>query len=174
MPVYLQRVRFSVHTKKEAFAGTNSPVKLCYKIEEKHNHPKLEPGIHETLLDHPWHDDFKTGKADSYEVNFGVGRVGKNFMGRPMLNGLQFETLEDARELIFQLKIEGKDQWIFDRYAMAGFFMEVRPVAGSDEEYEEVEIGWVEMAKYSGDIEMSTDPNEGYEEFPIDLNGSFE
>jgi hypothetical protein len=90
-----------------------------------------------------------------------------------VLNGLQFEKLEEAKKLIFQLKIEGSDMWVFDRYAMAGFFVEVRPVAGSEDEFEEVEIGWLEMARHSGDIEMSTDENEGYAEYPIDLNGSW-
>jgi hypothetical protein len=174
MPFYLQRVRLTVHTKKQAFAGTNSTVKLCYKIEEKHNHPKLEPGIHESVLDHPWHDDFKAGKADSYEISFGTGRAGKNYLGRPMLNGVMFEKLEDAREMLFQLRIEGSDQWIFDRLSLGGFFMEVRQVPGSEEEYEEVEIGWLEMGKQKGDIEMSADENEGYQEYPIDLNGSFQ
>jgi len=193
MPFYLQRVRFSVHTKDQRFAGTNSTVKLCYKIEEKHNHSTLQPGIHSTVLDHPWHDDFQAGKSDSYEVNFGTGRVGKNFMGRPMLNGLLFEKLEDARKMLFQLQIEGSDQWIFDRFKLGGYFMEVRTAAPApsggeydipetrfdvaetrEEEYEEIEVGWLELAKHSGDIEMSTDPNEGCQEWPIKLNGSFQ
>ena len=173
MPFYLQRARFTVHTKKQFLAGTNSTVKLCYKIEEKHNHPKLEPGVHSMVLDHPWHDDFQSGKSDSYEVSFGTGKIGKSFMGRPMLNGVQFETLDDARKMEFYLRIEGNDQWIFDRYALAGFFMEVRPRPGSTDEYEEVELGWLEMARNEGDVEMSSDPNEGCEEYPIELNGPF-
>jgi hypothetical protein len=173
MPYYLQRVRLTVHTKKQAFAGTNSTVKLLYKIEEKHNHPKLEPGIHESVLDHPWHDDFKAGAADSYEVSFGTGRAGKNYMGRPVLNGVQFDAIDDARKMQFRLRIEGSDQWVFDRLAIGGFFMEVRPIAGADDEYEEVEVGWLDMAKHKGDIAMSSDPNEGVQELPIELNGSF-
>src|SRR3954447_6693315 len=186
MPFYLQRVRFTVHTKAQRFAGTNSTVKFCYKIEEKHNHPELTPGIHSSVLDHPWHDDFQSGKSDSYEVSFGTGRIGKNYMGRPMLNGVQFETLDEARAMQFALRIEGSDQWIFDRFKLGGFFMEVRPAtpfdsiasdagdagdtedygvkgeeAAPDVEYEEVEIGWLEMARHSGDIEMSSDEKEG-------------
>jgi hypothetical protein len=108
MPFYLQRVRFTVHTKKRFLAGTNSTVKLCYLIEEKHVHPKLEPGVHDSVLDHPWHVDFQSGKSDSYEISLGTGKLGKSFMGRPMLN------------------------------------------------------------------EMSSDPKEGVEEYPIELNGSFQ
>jgi len=196
MPFYLQRVRFTVHTKAQRFAGTNSTVKLCYNIEEKHNHPELTPGIHSSVLDHPWHDDFQSGKSDSYEVSFGTGRGGKNYMGRPMLNGIQFETLEEVRAMQFALRIEGSDQWIFDRFKLGGFFMEVRPAvrldsiaadadetedygvqeqeADPDPEYEEVELGWLEMARHSGDIEMSSDSDEGYQEWPIELNGSFQ
>jgi hypothetical protein len=173
MPFYLQRVRFTVHTKKQFLAGTNSLVKLCYKIEENYLHPKLGPGVHSTDLDHPYHDDFQSGKSDSYEVDFGSGRLGKAFQGHPVLNGLQFDTLDDAKKMQFHLRIEGNDQWIFDRYALGGFFMEVRPVAGKAGEYEEVELGWVEMAKHSGDVAMSSDPNEGDDEHPIALNGSF-
>jgi hypothetical protein len=177
MPFYLQRVRLTVHTKQQAFAGTNSTVKLCYKIEEKHNHPKLEPGVYDEVLDHPWHDDFKAGKADSYEVNFGTGRAGKNYLGRPVLNGVAFDKLEDVRTMKFHLRIEGSDQWVFDRLALGGFFMEVRPVPGAEDEenpgeFEEVELGWLELAKQKGDVSMSADSNEGVQEYPIKLNGS--
>jgi hypothetical protein len=173
MPVYLQRVRFTVHTKKQFLAGTNSLVKLCYEIEERHVHPKLEPGVHCTDLDHAYHDDFQSGKADSYEVSFGAGKLGKAFQGHPVLNGLQFDNLDEAKQMRFHLRIEGDDQWIFDRCALGGYFMEVRPVSGKTDEYEEVELGWVEMAKHSGDVEMSSDPDEGCQEYPIELNGSF-
>jgi hypothetical protein len=173
MPFYLQRVRFTVHTKKQLFAGTNSTVKLCYRIEEKHVHPKLETGIHSTVLDHPWHDDFQSGKSDSYEVDFGTGKLGKSSMGRPMLNGVQFETMDDARQMKFHLRIEGSDQWVFDRYALAGYFMEVRPVPGTTDVFDEIDLGWLEMARKQCDVEMSSDPNEGSEEYPLELNGPF-
>lgn len=173
MPFYLQRVRFTVHTKKQFLAGTNSTVKLCYRIERKHLHPKLEPGLHEEVLDHPMHDDFQDGKSDSYEINLGTGNVGEALTGRLILNGVQFETLELAKKMQFHLRIEGSDQWIFDRYAAAGFFMEVRLAAGSADKYEVVEIGWVEMATNKGDVAMSSDPSEGVQEYPIELNGSF-
>jgi hypothetical protein len=173
MAYYLQRVRLTVHTKKQAFAGTNSTVKLLYKVEEGHNHAKLEPGIHEAVLDHPWHDDFQAGKADSYEVSFGTGRAGKNYMGRPVLNGLQFEKLDDARKLKLRLRIEGSDLWVFDRVAVGGFFMEVRPAPYAENEYEEVEVGWLDMAKHRDDVAMSSDPSEGIQEYAIELNGSF-
>jgi hypothetical protein len=173
MPFYLQRVRFTVHTKKQFFAGTNSTVKLCYRIEEKHGHPGLEPGLHSTVLDHPWHDDFRSGKSDSYEVSFGAAKVGKSSTERPPLDGLRFEALDDARQMQFRLRIEGSDQWVFDRYALAGYFMEARPVPGSTDEFQEVELGWLEMARNQGDVEMSSDPNEGSEEYPLELNGPF-
>ena len=172
MPVYLQRVRFSVHTKKQFLAGTNSPVSLGFEIEERHLHPKLPAGMHWTALDHPWHDDFQAGKADSYEVDFGTGRAGKSYQGIPILNGLQFETLDDVRDLNVVLKIDGSDQWIFDRCALGGFLVEVRKTGEGD--YEEVELGWIELAKHSGDVSMSADPDEGYIEYPIELNGSFQ
>src|SRR5262245_38015074 len=98
MPVYIQRVRFTVHTKKQFLAGTNSKVQLCYQVEEQHLHPKLAPGVHCADLDQPYHDDFQSGESDSYEVSFGTGSLGKA-MGRPVPNGLQFESLDDARKL---------------------------------------------------------------------------
>jgi hypothetical protein len=173
MPVYLQRVRFTVHTKKQFLAGTNSAVKLCYQVEEKHLHPKLGPGVHCADLDQPYHDDFQSGKADSYEVSFGSGSLGQA-LGQPVPNGLQFDSLDDARKMKIHLKIEGNDQWIFDRCALAGYFIEVRPVAGQAEAYEEVELGWLEMARQSGDVAMSSDESEGCEEYPIELNGTFQ
>jgi hypothetical protein len=174
MPYYLQRARLTVHTKNQRFAGTNSTVKLCYKIEEQHNHPNLEPGVHESVLDQPWHDDFQAGKSDSYEVSFGTGRAGKNYMGRPVLNGIQFDKLEDARSMKFHLKIEGNDQWVFDRLSLGGYFMEVRPVPGSEEEYEEAEVGWLEMARHKEEVAMSSDSAEGKPQHTIKLNGSFQ
>ena len=173
MSFHLQRVRFSVHTKKQLFAGTNSAVSLCYLIEEKHLHDKLRPGVHCAALDKPFHDDFQSGKADSYEVDFGTGHLGKAAMGHPMPAGVQFETLNDVRSMQFNLKIDGGDQWVFDRYAMGGFFVEVRALPGAVGRYEEVELGWVELARHSGDVAMSSDPAEGVEGHPIELNGSF-
>lgn len=172
MPVYLQRIRLTVHTKKQFQAGTNSPVSLGYAVEEKHVHPKLEPGVHYEALDHPWHDDFQSGKADSYEIRFDTGTAGRA-MGRPVPGGIQFDSLEDAGTFQLHLRIDGNDQWIFDRLALGGYFVEVRPSAGSGDEHEEVEIGWIEMAKHSEEVRMSSDPEEGYEEVPIELNGSF-
>jgi hypothetical protein len=163
MPFYLQRVRITIHTKKQLFAGTNSTVKLCYRVEETHAHPRLKPGFHAQILDHPWHDDFQSGKTDSYEVNFGAGGP----------DGLRFETLDDARQLQLHLRIEGNDQWIFDRYALAGYFREFRPASGRADEPDEIDHGWLEMARHEGDVEMSCDPNEGSEGYPIELNGRF-
>ncbi len=173
MSVYLQRVRLTVHTKNQFLAGTNSKVQLCYQVEEKHLHPKMGPGVYSADLDQPYHDDFQSGKADSYEVSFGTGSLGEA-MGRPVPNGLQFDSLDDARTLQLHLRIEGNDQWIFDRFALAGYFVEVRPVAQDADKYEEVELGWLEMARHGGDVEMSSDEDEGCEEYPIDLNGSFQ
>ena len=174
MPVYLQRVRFTVHTKSQFLAGTNSPVKLGFEVEERHVHATLAPGFHYETLDHPRHDDFQSGKADSYEVSFGTGSLGKSHDGHPMPAGLQFDSLEDARTLGLHLKIEGGDQWIFDRFALGGFFVEVRPTTSGAGKYEEVEIGWVEMARHHGDVAMSTDPNEGVSEYEIELNGALQ
>ena len=170
MPVYLQRIRLTVHTKKQFQAGTNSTVTLGYQVEPEHVHPKLEPGMHYETLDHPWHDDFQSGKADSYEIRFDTGEPGQA-LGRPIPSGLQFDSLEEARGLQLTLRIDGDDQWIFDRLAVGGFFVEVKRIG---ENLEEVELGWVEMAKHAGDVEMSSDPEEGYEEVPIELNGSFQ
>jgi hypothetical protein len=50
----------------------------------------------------------------------------------------------------------------------------VRPVAQDSDQYEEVELGWLEMARHSGEVAMSSDESEGCEELPIDLNGSFQ
>src|SRR5262249_35498009 len=116
--------------------------------------------------------DFQSGKADSYEVSFGTGSLGEA-MGRPVPNGLQFDSLDDARTLQLKLRIEGNDQWIFDRYALAGYFVEVRPVTADADKYEQVALGWLERARHSGDVEMSSDEDEGCEEYPIELNGSF-
>ena len=168
MPVYLQRIRLTVHTKKQFLAGTNSTVKLSYRVEEGHVHSKLEPGVYDEVLDHPWHDDFQSGKADSYEIRFDTGPAGRA-MSQPIPSGLRFDSMEAARDLELALKIYGGDQWIFDRMALGGFFVEVV----ADAENQEREIGWIEMAKNSGDVAMSSDPSEGYEEFPIELNGSF-
>ena len=173
MPVYLQRVRFTVHTKNQFLAGTNSPVKLGYEVEERHVHPKLAPGVHYETLDHPRHDDFQSGKADSYEISFGSGTLGTALGGHPIVAGLQFDSLEDARSLRLHLKIEGGDQWIFDRYAVGGFFVEVRPSSRGAGPDEPVELGWVEMATHTGDVAMSTDRSEGVDEVEIELNGSF-
>ena len=173
MPVYLQRVRFTVHTKNQFLAGTNSPVKLGFEIEERHVHPKLSPGLHFEALDHPSHDDFQSGKADSYEISFGTGTLGTGFEGQPIVAGLQFDSLEDARSLHLHLKIEGSDQWIFDRFALGGFFVEVRPSSSGVGPAEPIELGWVEMAKHHGDVALSTDPSEGDDEYEIELNGTF-
>ncbi len=172
MPVYLQRVRFTVHTKNQFLAGTNSPVKLGVEIEERHVHPKLPPGTHYEALDDPRHDDFQSGKADSYEISFGTGTLGTGFEGQPIVAGLQFDSLDDARSLRLHLKIEGSDQWIFDRYALGGFFVEA-PSSGASGGRAQVEIGWVEMAKHHGDVALSTDPSEGDDEYEIELNGTF-
>jgi hypothetical protein len=95
-------------------------------------------------------------------------------MGRPVPNGLQFDSLDDARTSQLNLWIEGNDQWIFDRYALTGYFVEVRPVAADADTNEEVDLGWLEMARHSGDVAMSSDESEGPEENPIELNGSFQ
>ncbi len=170
MPVYLQRVRLTVRTKKQFLAGTNSVVKFGYQIEAKHQHTKLDPGFQYEVLDHPMHDDFKSGKADSYEIAFDTGKAGRA-MGQPIPTGLRFDSLDGARDFQVTLCIDGDDQWIYDRLSLGGFFVEVKPVNG---EHEEVELGWLEMARHSGDVQMSSDPDEGYEEVPIELNGSFQ
>lgn len=172
MSAYLQRIRFSVHTKKQFLAGTNSRVLLGYRVEEGYVHPKLDPGVHYEPLDNPWHDDFQSGKADTYEIRFDTDSAGQA-MGRPVPSGLRFDSLEAARGLKLTLKIDGTDQWIFDRYALGGFFVEVRPKGDEPDVSEPVEIGWVEMAKHSGDVRMSADPSEGEAEVPLVLNGSF-
>lgn len=172
MAVYLQRARFSVHTKKQFLAGTNSTVKLCYVVEEKHLHPKKAPGTYEVVLDQPHHNDFRSGQFDSFEIDFGTGSLG-HALGQPLPNGLQFDSLEAARELELFLRIEGADQWVFDRSVLGGFFVEVRKVGERDGVgvYEEVELGWLEMARHVGDVSMSTDESEGDEIYPIEING---
>ena len=35
-------------------------------------------------------------------------------------------------------------------------------------------LGWLEMAKHSGDVAMSSDPDEGLDEYPLELNGPFQ
>ena len=70
-----------------------------------------------------------------------------------MLNGVQFETLEDARDMQFQLRIEGSDQWIFDRLvARAASSWRCGPWRDRSDEFEEVETGWIEMARHKGDV----------------------
>lgn len=170
MPVYLQRVRFSVHTKRQFLAGTNSTVKLCYRVEEKHLHPKMSPGLYEKVLDQPHHNDFRSGQSDSFELVLGTGSLGQS-MGQPIPNGLQFDSMDDVRTLELLLRIEGSDQWIFDRCILGGFFIEVRPIGEELGNYEEVELGWLEMAHHLGDIAMSSDPGEGVEEYRIAING---
>ncbi len=174
MSVHLQRVRFTVHTKNELWAGTNSTVRLWFEVDETQNHPELEQGLNSIVLDHPWHDDFQRGKTDSYELDLGSGSSsGRTRGGVPIPNGLEFADLDEVRSMRFHLEIEGSDCWIFDRYAIGGFFKEMQAVPGEKDRFEIIDLGWIELARHTGDISMSTDPKEGEAEYEIPLNGSF-
>ena len=174
MSVHLQRVRFTVHTKNQFLAGTNSPVRLWFEVDESQNHPEFDPGLSSIDLDHPYHDDFQRGKSDSYELDLGTGKSsGRSRGGIPIPNGLEFANFDEARQLHFHLEIAGGDRWIFDRYALGGYFIEMKPISGSKDEYELIDHGWLEMAKYKGDVSMSADPKEGVQTYDLELNGKF-
>jgi hypothetical protein len=175
MSFHLQRVRFTVRTKDQFLAGTNAAVRLWFEVDETQNHPEFDQGLNSIALDHPMHDDFQRGKSDSYELDLVAGKSSGRLRGKtPIPNGLEFGSLEDARSLHFHIEIAGKDRWIFDRYALGGYFVEMRPVAGSKDEFEVIELGWIEMAKHKGDVSMSSDPKEGVAEYDIELNGKFQ
>jgi hypothetical protein len=174
MSVHLQRVRFSVRTKNQFLAGTNSTVRLWFEVDETQNHPEFDQGLNSIDLDHPYHDDFQRGASDSYELDLGASSSsGRSRGGVPVPNGLEFASLDEARTLRFHLEIGGKDRWIFDRYALGGYFKEMRLVEGTKDEYEIIDLGWVEMARQTGDVSMSTDTNEGVPAYDIELNGKF-
>jgi len=173
MSVHLQRVRISVHTKDQAHAATNSTVRFCFEIEDDQPHTVFEPGTNGVALDHRFHDDFRRGEADSYEIVFGSGTAGTAIDGTPIPAGLQFGSLDEARRFPFYLQIDGSDQWVFDRYMLGGFFQELKPDPNHPGKYELVDLGWLELAKHHGDVAMSTDPKEGVDRYPVELNGSF-
>lgn len=168
MSLHLHRIRFSVRTKNSFLAGTNSKVALYFNIEEDHLNTELEPGLHSIELDHPFHDDFQRGQTDSYELSFGSESSGKERGGTSIPPGIQFSDLEHLRKMHFHIEIDGSDKWILDRYMLAGFIREMRPIADT-KDWETIEHGWVELAKHSGEIAMSTDPAEGVarHEIPI-------
>lgn len=174
MPVFLQRVRFTVHTKDQFLAGTNSNVKLYFQVEKENGYPEVESGLVGFDLDHPYHDDFQSGKADSYEIEFGSGESKKTRGGVAVPNGLRFESLDAVRKLPVHLEIEGSDRWIFDRYRVGGYFQEMRPAAGSPDKMEVVDLGWLEMARANDEVAMSTNEREGVDAYAIELNGTFQ
>lgn len=174
MSLHLQRIRFSVRTKNQLFAGTNSRVSLIYVIEDEHNHPGLDPGQYEEKLDHPFHDDFQRGAIDMYEVDLAPGSSGRSAGGVAVPNGVMFRDWDHVKQMEFGLVIDGSDQWIFDRYILTGYFKELRQVEGKPEEYEVLDLGWLEMAKHTGDFSMSTDAKEGEQLHAIPLNGKFQ
>lgn len=169
MSLHLHRIRFSVRTKNEIFAGTNSKVRLCFQVEEDHLNTEFEPGLHSIDLDHPFHDDFQRGQTDSYELSFGSESSGKERGGVPIPPGIQFSDISHLNNMHFHLEIDGSDKWVFDRCMLAGYIRELRPVGGKKDEVELVDHGWVELAKLSEDIAMSTDPKEGEAEFDLPI-----
>jgi hypothetical protein len=170
MSFHLHRIRFSVRTKNSFLAGTNSKVRLYFNIQEDHLNTEFEPGLHSIELDHPFHDDFQRGQTDSYELSFGAESSGKERGGVAIPAGIQFTSLDHLKNMHFHIEIDGADKWIFDRYMLAGFIKELRPVAGSKTEVELIDHGWVELSKHSGDVAMSTDPQEGTATHEVPLN----
>jgi hypothetical protein len=174
MPLYLQRLRFSVRTMEHRLAGTNSKVELHYVIDASHNHPTLEPDEYCLHLDHPFHDDFKRGAIDSYEIDLAEGSSMRAENGVAVPNGLYLADWNAARKLVFHLTIDGGDRWDLDRYILAGDFKELRPGADDSAPPEVVDLGWIEMARHEGKLSMSTNPDEGVAEIPIALDGSWQ
>lgn len=172
MSLHLHRIRFSVRTKNSFLAGTNSKVRLFFNIEEDHLNTEFDPGLHSIELDHPFHDDFQRGQTDSYELSMGSESSGKERGGVAIPPGIQFTDLDQLRSMHFHLEIDGSDKWILDRYMLAGFIKELRAVSGSKTDVEVIEHGWVELAKHTGDVAMSTDPREGVATYEIVLNPS--
>ena len=41
-------------------------------------------------------------------------------------------------------------------------------------DWKHFDLGWVEMARHTGEVAMSTDPKEGVSQVPVPLNGSFQ
>lgn len=173
MPLYLQRLRVSVRTKNQRFAGTNSSAKLWYTIDDDHRHPILEPGDYSLALDHPFHDDFQRGAIDSYELNLAEGSSGIQKDGVAIPNGLTLRDFDHARQMKFRLVIEGSDLWTFDRLTLAGYFKELKPSPENSGDSEVHDLGWLEMGRLNQENAMSTNPTEGTAELPIELNGSF-
>jgi hypothetical protein len=171
MSLHLQRIRFSVRTKNQLFAGTNSKVQLVYTLDDDHAHPTLEPGAYSLDLDQPFYDDLQRGHLDSYLVELAQGSSGRAMEGVPVPNGVTFRDADHLRSLDVRLVIHGSDQWILDRYMLAGYLQELRAAEGCGSP-EVVDHGWVELARHEGDLAMSTSASEGVAEHRIDLAGA--
>ncbi len=169
MSIHLRRLRFTVRTKDEAWAGTDSAVRLWFVVDESHITGDYEEGEHSFLLDHKWHNDFQKGTRDSYEFPLGNESSGRSIDGVPIPPGIQFANWDALREWQIHLEIGGSDLWIFDRYLLEVEASEMKK--GIDGKPEVTEYGWLELAKHSGDIRMSTEENEGVAEYVIPLNG---
>lgn len=171
MSIHLRRVRFTIRTKNEMWAGTNSTVRLWFEIDESHVTGDYEPGLHSFTLDHSMHDDFQKGATDSYEFPLGTDSSGRTVDGVAIPSGVQFSGFDELRDWPLHLEIGGGDRWVFDRYL---FEVDVKEMKKVDGKYEITDWGWLQLAKHSGDIAMSTDEGEGVAVYDIPINGKLD
>jgi hypothetical protein len=166
--IHLRRLRLTVRTKDEAWAGTDSAVRLWFVVDETHITGDYEAGEHSFLLDHKWHNDFQRGTRDSYEFPLGAESSGRSVDGVPIPPGIQFADWDALRQWELHLEIGGNDKWVFDRYLLEVEVQELKRGAGKPEV---IDWGWLELAKHNGDVAMSTAEDEGVAEYIIPLNG---
>jgi hypothetical protein len=166
--IHLRRLRFTVRTKDELWAGTNSAVRFWFEIDESHVTGDYEPGLHSFHLDHKLHDDFQRGATDSYEFPLGTESSGRTRDGQAIPSGIQFANFEELKGWNLHIEIGGGDRWVFDRYLLEVDVKELKKVDGK---HEMTDWGWLQLARHSGEVAMSANPSEGVAEYIIPLNG---
>ncbi len=172
MSVHLQKIRFFATTKDEAYAGTDTGVELWIYVASNSLTTFPTTGWHTQNLDHSW-DDRERGRTEMYELDFQEGEFGTSISGTPVPKGIAFSDFTQARTGSVWLRAKGKDWWKIDHYYLLGYFKELSHVSGTIDSFQTIDHEWLLMARRDGDVDMSTDPSEGYAWHSIDLNGTF-
>jgi hypothetical protein len=170
--MWIGSIRLVVQTKDAPFAGTDSLVQA--NILRDNNLLRI------LNLDYPTENDLERGAIRNYDY-IGPTRlprrndqtpelppgVGESPMPYP---GYGFEFSHGLKgHLKIKLKIKGDDMWIKDSVDL--YVRVIRNVATSfDTEAWEEDTNWTYIASWTQDVALSTDSNEGFTTWTLNLN----
>ena len=175
MSVHIQRIRLYTRTKDERNAGTDDHVHLDWRMPNHmwSTYEKAIGGSTPTFrLDNPW-DDRERGRTDMFEIDLQRGTEDIIVNGTTVPRGVAFHSWSHAKGTSISLQALGNDLWRMDHYLLFGDFEELRVAPGTTDQLQRVDHGWLLMAFHEGDVNLSKNPDEGLQFYPLNLNGPF-